>query len=358
MKLRTLVFLNALAVGITVGVVNYYFQHSWYFFAITSTVSTAVSYMVFYFLIEKYVYSKIKIIYKLIHNLKLGKDLKDALGEYVSPDPINDVEQEVKEWARDKKTEIEDLKKQEKFRKEFLSNISHEFKTPLFAIEGYVEALQDGAMEDPVLAQQFLTKVSNNVERLSFLIKDLNEISKLESGEIPINYQKFDLVILIKEVIESLELKAQKYNISLTFKEKYQQPTFVNADREKIRQVLINLLDNSFKYGKEGGNTAITTFEMHDQVLIEITDNGMGIEEKYLPRLFERFYRTDTSRSRQIGGSGLGLAIVKHIIEAHDQTINVRSTSGIGSTFGFTLQKVKDSLLNIPLITVNPLTKN
>jgi len=350
MKLRTLVFLNASAVGISIALVNYYFQHSWYYFAIALTISTAVSYLVFYYLIEKYVYSKIKIIYKLIHSLKLGKDLKDALGEYVSPDPINDVEQEVKDWARDKKTEIDNLKKQEQFRREFLSNISHEFKTPLFAIEGYVDALQDGGLEDTDLAKKFLGKVSKNVERLSFLIKDLDEISKLESGEIPINYEKFELTFLIKEVLESLELKANKYKITTVFKEKYDHPTWVEADKEKIRQVLINLISNSFKYGKEEGTTSITIFELHDQYLIEITDDGIGIEEKYLPRLFERFFRTDSSRSRQIGGSGLGLAIVKHIIEAHDQTINVRSTEGIGSTFGFTLKKVKDIRIVIPLI--------
>jgi two-component system phosphate regulon sensor histidine kinase PhoR len=350
MKLRTLVFLNAFAVGISIGIVNYYFQHNWVYFMYALGISTSVSYLVFYFLIEKYVYSKIKIIYKMIHSLKLGKDLKDALGEYVSPDPINDVEQEVKEWAREKKTEIDDLKKQEIFRREFLSNISHEFKTPLFAIEGYVEALQDGGMDDPELAKSFLAKVARNVDRLSVLIKDLNEISKLESGEIPINYQKFELTALIKEVMESLEFKAKKSNINFVFKDKYDQPTWVEADREKIRQVLVNLLSNSLKYGKENGFTSITIFELHDQFLVEITDNGIGIEEKYLPRLFERFFRTDTSRSRQIGGSGLGLAIVKHIIEAHDQTINVRSTEGLGSTFGFTLKRVKDIRINIPLI--------
>lgn len=350
MKLRTLVFLNAFAVGISIGCVNLYFQHSWYFFVIAMGISTLVSYVVFYYLIEKYVYSKIKIIYKMIHSLKLGKDLKDALGEYVSPDPINDVEQEVKEWARNKKTEIDDLKKQEQFRREFLSNISHEFKTPLFAIQGYVEALQDGGLEDPEMAPKFLEKVSKNAERLSFLIKDLNEISKLESGEIPINYQKFELTALIKEVMEALELKAKKYKINLIFKDKYDIPTWVEADREKIRQVLINLIDNSFKYGRENGYTAITIFQLHDQYLVEITDNGIGIEEKYLPRLFERFFRTDTSRSRQIGGSGLGLAIVKHIVEAHDQTINVRSTEGLGSTFGFTLKRCKDARINLPLI--------
>lgn len=350
MKLRTLVFFNSFVVGFSMACVNLYFQHKWNYFWITFGISFVVSYFALYFLIEKYVYVKIKIIYKLIHNLKLGKDLKDALGEYVTADPINDVEKEVKEWVRDKKTEIDELKKQEQFRREFLSNISHEFKTPLFAIEGYVEALKDGAINEPELAQNFLDKLSRNVDRLSYLIKDLNEISKLESGEIPIEYQKFDLINLIKEVIESLELKSAKYKIALLLKEKYNQATFVHADREKIRQVLVNLIDNSFKYGKENGITAITIFKLHDQILVEITDNGIGIEEKYLPRLFERFYRTDASRNRKIGGSGLGLAIVKHIVEAHQQTINVRSTEGIGSTFGFTLEKVSESLINIPIL--------
>ena len=350
MKLRTLVFINSSAVGLSIAGVNYYFQHNWMYFWIALFITFVVSYLVFYFLIEKYVYSKIKIIYKMIHSLKLGKDLKDALGEYVTADPINDVEQEVKEWARDKKSEIDDLRKQEQFRREFLSNISHEFKTPLFAIEGYVEALKDGGIDDPEMAKNFLNKLSRNVDRLSYLIKDLNEISKLESGEIPIEYQKFELVTLIKEVMESLELKAKKYHISLMLKDKYNQATVVYADREKIRQVIVNLIDNSFKYGKENGTTSITMFKLHDQILVEITDNGIGIEEKYLPRLFERFYRTDASRNRLIGGSGLGLAIVKHIVEAHEQTINVRSTEGIGSTFGFTLQKAPEPLLNIPIL--------
>lgn len=256
----------------------------------------------------------------------------------MSADPINDVENEVKEWARDKKNEIESLKSQEKFRREFLSNISHEFKTPLFSIQGYIEAIQDGDI-DEATTQKFLSKAAKNVDRLSFLIKDLDAISKLESGEVPINYSKFDLAQLIQEVTESLELKAKQYNISLIFKEKYHTATWVWADREKIRQVLVNLTDNSLKYGKPFGSTSYKTFSMHDKVLVEVTDDGSGIEEKYLPRLFERFYRTDRSRSRDEGGSGLGLAIVKHIIEAHQQTITVRSTQGIGSTFAFTLDK-------------------
>ena len=352
MKLRVLVFINAAAVALTLSIVNYYFRHSWYDVAITFGVTLITSFFVFYYLIEKYIYSKIKLIYKLIHNLKLGRDLRDALGEHVSADPINDVEQEVKEWARQKKTEIDELRTQEKFRRDFLSNISHEFKTPLFAIQGYIEAIQDDEFEDLHMAKDFLLKASRNVDRLSYLIKDLDEISKLESGEIPINFTKFKINDLIKEVFESMDMKAQQHNIKLIFKQKYDEPIHVDADREKIHQVLVNLIDNSFKYGKEGGSTSISLFELHDQVLVEVTDDGIGIEEKYLPRLFERFYRTDTSRSRQIGGSGLGLAIVKHIIEAHQQTINVRSTEGLGSTFGFTLQKSTPALQfpNIPVL--------
>jgi two-component system phosphate regulon sensor histidine kinase PhoR len=276
----------------------------------------------------------------MIHNLKLGKDLKDALGEYVSSDPINDVEQEVKEWAGAKKREIDVLKKQEQFRREFLSNVSHEFKTPLFAIQGYIETLQDCIVDDPEMATKFLKKAANNVDRLSYLINDLDSISKLESGEIPINYQKFDFVGLAKEVMEGLEDNAKNKNIKLSFKEKYTSPAYVKADREKIRQVMINLVQNSLKYGKPNGSTAIKIFELHDQYLIEVTDDGIGIEEKHLARLFERFYRIDSHRSREEGGTGLGLAIVKHILEAHQQIISVRSTLQIGTTFAFTLEKI------------------
>jgi two-component system phosphate regulon sensor histidine kinase PhoR len=351
MKLRVLIFITAASVAITLSAVNYYFQHKWFDVGVTFGVSFVISFIVFYYLIERYVYSRIKLIYKLIHNLKLGRDLRDALGETTnSADPISDVEQDVKEWAREKKIEVDELRKQEKFRREFLSNISHEFKTPLFAIQGYIEAVQDDGFEDKEMATQFLEKASKNVDRLSYLIKDLDEISKLESGEMPINYSKFKVNDLVREVIESLEMKAGQHDIKLVFKQKYDENVLVTADREKIHQVMVNLIDNSFKYGKQGGSTAVSIFDLHDQVLIEITDDGIGIEEKYLPRLFERFFRTEQSRSRQIGGSGLGLAIVKHIIEAHQQTINVRSTAGLGSTFGFTLQKAKQ--LPFPAIPV------
>lgn len=339
MKLSVLVLITSLAVAISIGMVNFYFQQSWYYMLISFGVSFFTCFIVFYYILEKYIYSKIVLIYKMIHNLKLGKDLKDALGEYVSSDPINDVEQEVKEWAGAKKREIELLKKQEQFRREFLSNVSHEFKTPLFAIQGYIDTLQDCLTEDPETAAKFLKKAANNVERLSYLINDLDSISKLETGEIPINYQKFDFVSLAREVMDSLEDNARNKNIVLSFKEKYTSPAIVNADREKIRQVMINLVQNSLKYGKHNGSTAIKIFELHDQYLIEVTDDGIGIEEKHLPRLFERFYRIDSHRSRKEGGTGLGLAIVKHILEAHQQIISVRSTLQIGTTFAFTLQK-------------------
>jgi two-component system phosphate regulon sensor histidine kinase PhoR len=190
---------------------------------------------------------------------------------------------------------------------------------------------------------QFLKKAERNADRLSYLIKDLDEIAKLESGEIPINFTKFKINDLIKEIFEQMELKAGQHQIKLIFKQKYDDSLMVTADRDKICQVMINLIDNSLKYGKQGGSTSVSLFELHDQVLVEVTDDGSGINEKYLPRLFERFFRIDSHRSRDIGGSGLGLAIVKHIIEAHQQTINVRSTEGLGSTFGFTLQRVKQS---------------
>ncbi|WP_270088779.1 sensor histidine kinase [Sphingobacterium sp. SYP-B4668] len=343
MNFKLLVLINAAAVGLSIAIVSFYYQHDLIAALITFGISLVVSFIVFYFLFEKYIYRRINTIYKLIHNLKLGKDLKDALGEYVSDDPITDAEREVRDWAKEKKSEIDRLKNQEKFRREFLSNISHEFKTPLFAIQGYVETLQDGLIDDdPEMAKGFLEKASKNLDRLSYLIYDLDEISKLESGRISLNIEKFDVVELIKETIENLDDKAKSEKIRLMFKQKYQNVCFVKADRKKIQQVLTNLIDNSIKYGVAGGDTDIRIFPLFEQILIEVTDNGQGIEEKNLSRVFERFFRTDKSRSRGIGGSGLGLAIVKHIIEAHQQNVNVRSTEGIGTTFGFTLEKAKN----------------
>lgn len=301
-----------------------------------------LTYIILLKLFERFIYKRIQNIYKLIRNLKLDKDLKDALGEHISEDPIRDAEREVRDWAKQRLSEVDKLREQAKFRKEFLSNISHEFKTPLFATQGYVETLQDGLIEeDPVMAKNFLEKASRNLDRLSYLIQDLDEISKLESGEFPLMMEHFDIAALIKECIEDLEAKAEQHNIHLYYTGKAHHPIMVFADRKRIQQVLINLIDNSIKYGKKGGKTKISIFPIFGQVLVEVADNGAGIDEKSLSRVFERFYRTDSSRSREIGGSGLGLAIVKHIMEAHEQQVQVRSTEGIGTTFGFTLEKPK-----------------
>lgn len=340
MNFRFFIFLISACMGLALAAVDYLYRQSFTVPAILFLLSTAFSFFVLQHLFERYVYKRIRNVYKLIHNLKLGKDLKDALGEHIAEDPIADAEQEVRDWAKQKAIEINALKEQAKFRKEFLSNISHEFKTPLFATQGYVETLQDGMIdEEPELAKKFLDKASRNLDRLSYLIQDLDEISKLESGTVPLVIERFDIHALIKECIEDLESKAAKNEIKLQFRGKSVHPLFVKGDKKKIQQVLVNLIDNSIKYGKKQGKSTISTFLLFDQILVEVTDDGLGIEEKSLSRVFERFYRTDKSRSRQIGGSGLGLSIVKHIIEAHQQNVNVRSTEGIGTTFGFTLDR-------------------
>lgn len=342
MNFRLLVFYISLCFALSIGGVSYFYEQSWHHFFLISSVTIIISFISLNSILQRHILNRISSIYKLIRNLKLGKEMKVVLAEHSSDDPIKSAEHEVRDWAKQKSTEIDQLKAQEKFRREFLSNISHEFKTPLFAIQGYIETLQDGLIEDDIeMATNFLNKASKNLDRLTFLLNDLDEISKLESGQISVNLKKFDIIELINEAIEQLVDKAAKSEISLIKEIKVNHPIFVSADKPRIQQVLVNLIDNSIKYGKRGGKTTIKIFPLIDQILIEITDNGVGIEEKNLSRVFERFYRTDKSRSRDIGGSGLGLSIVKHILEAHNQTVHVRSTEGIGTTFGFTLQKVK-----------------
>ncbi|SFT01194.1 sensor histidine kinase [Sphingobacterium wenxiniae] len=342
MNFKFFVFLIATGIGLLISLTDYIHRQD---LGIAILLLVSISLVTFLFLLnlfERFIYKRIRNIYKLIHNLKLGKDLKAALGEQIVDDPVTDAEREVRIWASQKASEIEKLQEQAKFRKEFLSNISHEFKTPLFATQGYIETLQDGMIDDePEMAKNFLEKASRNLDRLSYLIQDLDEITKLETGIIALNIEKFDINTLIMECIEDLEDKAARNNIKIKFEKKANVPHIVKADRKRIQQVLINLIDNSIKYGKRGGVTKIAIYQIFEQLLVEVTDNGVGIEEKNLPRVFERFYRTDSSRSREIGGSGLGLAIVKHIVEAHEQNVNVRSTEGIGTTFGFTVKLAK-----------------
>jgi two-component system, OmpR family, phosphate regulon sensor histidine kinase PhoR len=297
------------------------------------------SFLIIFTAIERFIYRKIKLIYKSIHHLKLGKDLKYSLGESISDDPLQEVEKEVLDWAIGKKMEIDELKKVEKFRREFLTNLSHELKTPLFSAQGYIQTLLDGAIDDLDVNKKFLEKSNKSIERLCVLVDDLDEISKLESGEIKLYFSTFDMNALSKEVFESLEIKAAQKQIHFSIKKGCEKPFMVNADRVKIVQVVTNLMENSIKYGKQNGATVVGFYEMGDNLLVEVTDDGIGIDENHLPRLFERFYRVDKSRSRDEGGTGLGLSIVKHILEAHEQTIHVRSTYNVGSTFGFTLKR-------------------
>ncbi|MCX6251783.1 MAG: ATP-binding protein [Bacteroidetes bacterium] len=295
-----------------------------------------IAYFFFRFILEKFIYSKIKLIFKTIHTFKSSQKKMEI---DLHQDIISDVNQEVLNWAQDKKDEIKELKEMELYRREFLGNVSHELKTPLFNIQGYVMTLLDGGLDDKSINHDYLERSRKNIERMISIVEDLENISRLETGQLQVEIRKFDIASLSKEVIELLEIKARNKQIQLRLRSEAGNVYMADGDKEKIRQVLINLIDNSIKYGKEGGNTKISFFDMDENWLIEITDNGIGIEERDIPRVFERFYRVDKSRSREQGGSGLGLAIVKHIIEAHDQTINVRSTVGIGTTFAFTLKK-------------------
>jgi two-component system phosphate regulon sensor histidine kinase PhoR len=252
---------------------------------------------------------------------------------------IEDVEKDVAIWARNQQQEIDQLKTLENYRRDFLGNVSHELKTPIFNIQGYVHTLLDGGLQDEAINIKYLDRTAKNVERLITIVDDLEAISKLESGNLVLDIRKFEIKDLVKEVFETHELTAQRKHIQLHFKEGAAQSYQVKADREYIRQVLDNLVLNSIKYGRSGSFTKVGFYDMDKYILVEVADNGLGIGQEHLKHVFDRFYRVDKSRSRDVGGSGLGLSIVKHIIEAHNQTINVRSSPDLGSTFGFTLAK-------------------
>lgn len=295
-------------------------------------------YLVFSYFLKNYIYYKIKLIYKNIRSTKItGSENSKSID--LSSNVFQDVGEEVALWAENRNKEIETLKAMETYRRNFLGDISHELKTPIFNIQGYIHTLLEGGLYDEKINKKFLTRAANNVERLHFIVEDLEAISRLETGEMKLDVQTFGTRKLTEEVIEDLEMTAEEMNIELSFKEGADQNFEVRADREKIRRVLMNLVVNSIKYGKIDGHTKIGFYDMDSYILIEVADNGIGIEKEHLKRVFERFFRADKSRSRKQGGSGLGLSIVKHITEAHKQTINLRSTYGVGSTFGFTLEK-------------------
>lgn len=339
---RSLTLLSSLALATLVGFIDLFYSVSWVHFGLIFFAVFASSSVLIYYLVDVYLRNRIKLVYKIIHQFKLSKNLKESMGDNLGDDPLSEMETQVRAWMSDRSKEIEDLRKLEQFRKEFLANLSHELKTPIFNIQGYVHTLLDGASEEPEVAKHFLERTAKSIDRLNNLVDDLDEISKIERGEVAMVKEIFDITQLVKEVLESMELKANVRHVQLGIVKGFDKSFFVHADKEKIRQVITNLIDNSIKYGNEGGTTMASFYDMDENILIEITDNGIGILEEHLPRLFERFYRIDKHRSREQGGTGLGLAIVKHIIEAHQQTINVRSSVGVGTTFAFTLQKARE----------------
>ena len=249
-------------------------------------------------------------------------------------------EQDVKKWLSERSAEIEHLKDTEQFRRDFLGNVSHELKTPIFNIQGYILTLLEGALEDKEINRKYLLRTEKSVERMISIVEDLESISHLETNVEEIKFGQFDIVATCSAVLDALEDKAKQNAISIVFDKEY-KPILVQADEQKISQVLTNLLVNSIKYGNQNGITKVHFFDMNDVLLVEVSDDGIGIEEPHLARLCERFYRVDDSRSREKGGTGLGLSIVKHIIESHQQTLNIRSTVGVGSTFSFTLKKAE-----------------
>ena len=257
----------------------------------------------------------------------------------ITADEIGELEKSASRWIAERGEEIAQLKRHETYRKEYLGNVSHELKTPIFNIQGYISTLLDGGLEDPKVNRSFLKKAENSVARMINIVDDLQSINQLERGVLELHEEWFDIVALAKDVFDAQELKAKERNITFELANDLEQPVIVNADKFRIRQVLVNLVVNSIRYGKENGVTMIKINDIGDKAVVEVTDNGIGISSEHLSRVFERFYRVDKSRSRELGGTGLGLAIVKHIIEAHNQKISVLSTEGAGSVFSFTLKK-------------------
>ncbi|MBX2826821.1 MAG: sensor histidine kinase [Flavobacteriaceae bacterium] len=295
------------------------------------------SFFIIQYRVEKFIYKRVKRIYDDVRLL----DASTFDRKQVTTD-METLTKELERFAENKKLEIETLKVRENYRKEFMGNVSHELKTPLFTVQGYILTLLDGAMKDKSVRKKYLQRASKGVERLIYIVKDLDMITKLEVGDLSLSREDFNIIELVQNVFDLLEIKANKKEISLTFDIEYNDSIMVNADRERIQQVLTNLVENSIKYGKKGGTTEVSIEDLiKNKVILRVTDNGEGIESEHIPRLFERFFRVDKSGSRREGGSGLGLAIVKHLIEAHNEKIYVESQFGIGSEFSFTMEKAK-----------------
>ena len=337
---KSAIYITIFASGL-VGILTYlFFEFSWLFILIFTFSIALFSFFMLQYRVEKFIYRRVKKIYDDISFL----DSTSFRNQPITTDMAT-LTKQVKKFATEKKLEIEMLKDREEYRREFLGNVSHELKTPLFTVQGYISTLLDGAMEDKKIRKKYLERADKGVERLVYIVEDLDMISKLEMGDESMEMVEFDIVELTQNVMDLLEMKANNKEITLNFDSKYFRPIMVFGDYEKIQQVVMNLIVNSIKYGKIGGSTEVGIEDLtNNKVIVRITDNGEGIEKQNIPRLFERFYRVDKSGARSEGGSGLGLSIVKHIIEAHDEKVYVESTFGAGSEFSFTLEKVETVL--------------
>ncbi len=310
------------------------FTSDWWI-AIAAAVTFGAAYLAFHFAIERFVHNRIKVLYRTVHDLKRSRD--PVGGPQPKGDGLSRVNAEVMEWASERRSEIKELREREQFRREFIGNLAHELKTPIFNIQGYVLTLLEGGLEDDKVNRDFLMRANNGVDRLMKIVEDLDMITKLESGIMELRPARLDLHEAVTETIKSLELRATERGMRLV--NEVATDTEALGDRDKLGQVLVNLLNNAISYGKQGGTCTVTSYLLGNQVVVEVADDGIGVSAEHLPRLFERFYRVGKSRARNEGGSGLGLAIVKHIMDAHGQSISVKSEEGKGTTFTFTLQQ-------------------
>lgn len=339
---RTLSFLTATIVATVNTMLSLLLRPAWYMVIVVFAINFGITYSLYYYTLQRFIYRKIKLIYKFIYQIKATKKEEFFYNNILPQKSIQEVSEDVAQWAERRRDEIQVLQQNEQYRKEFLMNLAHELRTPIFTVQGYVETLLGGALEDPSVNKKFLSSASKSIDRLVHLVDNLDQISKLEGGSTPIEYETFVIQDVIREAYDELSLKAGEKNIHLQFKKGTERPLAVKADKAKIHQVVVNLVENALKYGNPGGTITAGSYELDDNhVYTEISDDGPGIAEEHLPRIFERFYRADRSRSRGVGGTGLGLAIVKHIIEAHGHTVTVRSKPGVGSSFGFTLDEAK-----------------
>lgn len=301
-------------------------------------ISFIISFFIIYYLFNQVIFQKIDRLYLLVKEQQ-PKEIPNTEFQLDEVDSIDRLEEEIKKLAQERNKESEQNRNLDSYRKEFLGNVSHELKTPIFNIQGYLSTLIDGGINDPTINVEYLKRADKSVDRMIQIIDDLETISQLEVGTLELEIETYDIAQQVKDILEALEFQANKQGIRLQAAKKYDKPILVRADKFRIRQVLVNLITNSIKYGKENGKTIVGLNLFDDQVIVEIKDNGIGIAEKHLPRLFERFYRVDKGRSREQGGTGLGLAIVKHIIEAHNETIDVESVINEGTTISFTLKR-------------------